>query len=156
MARRDKLLARMFQEVQTPSLLGLGAIDTIADAEESLSNSLKTLKTDYVDILYFHNLGDRLVDKSRDPDGVFTWLLKQKQAGKCRFVGISGHNLPERFPPFLESGDVDVVLLPVNFVDRYTYGFEEKILPVAVNETLFFLVAKVSSPYLVSLFPSDT
>ena len=105
--------------------------DTIADAEKSLSNSLKTLKTDYFDVLYFHHLGDRLVDRARDPDGVFTWLLKQKQAGKCRFVGISGHNLPGRFPPFLETGDVDVILVNINFADRYTYGFADKVLPVA-------------------------
>ena len=117
--------------------------DTIADAEDSLTNSLKTLKTDYVDILYFHNLGDRLVDRARDPDGVFTWLLKQKQAGKCRFVGISGHHLPERFPPFLDSGEVDVVLLPVNFVDRYTYGFEEKVLPIARKHDVGIVAMKV-------------
>ena len=117
--------------------------DTIADAEQSLTNSLKTLKTDYVDILYFHNLGDRLVDRARDPDGVFTWLLKQKQAGKCRFVGISGHHLPERFPPFLDSGEVDVVLLPVNFVDRYTYGFEEKVLPIARKHDVGIVAMKV-------------
>ncbi len=105
--------------------------DTIADAEESLANSLKTLKTDYFDLLYFHHLGDRQVDRARDPDGVFTWLLKQKQAGKCRFVGISGHNLPGRFPPFLETGEVDVILVNINFADRYTYGFEDRVLPVA-------------------------
>jgi predicted aldo/keto reductase-like oxidoreductase len=105
--------------------------DTIADAEKSLANSLKTLKTDYFDVLYYHHLGERLVDGARDPDGVFTWLLKQKQAGKCRFVGISGHNLPGRFPPFLETGEVDVILVNINFADRYTYGFEDKVLPVA-------------------------
>jgi predicted aldo/keto reductase-like oxidoreductase len=117
--------------------------DTISDAEKSLSNSLKTLKTDYVDILYFHNLGERLVDRARDPDGVFTWLLKQKQAGKCRFVGISGHNLPQRFPPFLQTGEVDVVLLPVNFVDRYTYGFREKVLPIARQHEVGIVAMKV-------------
>lgn len=117
--------------------------DTIADAEQSLSNSLKTLKTDYVDVLYFHHLGDRLVDKARNPDGVFTWLLKQKQAGRCRFVGISGHNLPARFTAFLESGDVDVVLMAMNYVDRHTYNFEEKILPLARRRNAGVVAMKV-------------
>lgn len=117
--------------------------DTIADAEKSLANSFKTLKTDYFDVLYFHHLGDRLVNRARDADGVFTWLLKQKQAGKCRFVGISGHNLPDRFLSFLESGDVDVILVGVNFVDRYTYMFEKKVLPVARKHDVGIVAMKV-------------
>jgi uncharacterized protein len=117
--------------------------DTIADAEARLSGSLKTLKTDYIDILYFHHLGDRAVDRARNPDGVYTWLLKQKEAGKCRFVGISGHNLPDRFIPFLKSGDVDVILVNINFADRYTYNFEERVLPLARQHDVGVVAMKV-------------
>jgi uncharacterized protein len=117
--------------------------DTIDEAETSLANSLKTLKTDFVDILYFHHLGDRQVDKARNADGVFTWLLKQKQTGTCRFVGISGHNLPARFIPFLEHGDVDVILVAMNFADRHTYNFEEVVLPVAIKHNTGIVAMKV-------------
>lgn len=117
--------------------------DDVAEAEKSLSNSLRTLKTDWVDILYFHHLGDRNVGKARVADGVFTWLLKQKQAGKCRFVGISGHNLPARFVPFLESGEVDVILVAINFVDRYTYDFEQRVLPSASKHNVGIVAMKV-------------
>lgn len=117
--------------------------DTIADAEKSLANSLRLLKTDYVDLLYYHSLGNRKVEGAREPDGVFTWLAKQKQAGKCRFLGISGHNLPGRFPVFLESGQVDVLLVIVNFVDRHTYGFEEDILPIARRHNVGIVAMKV-------------
>ena len=67
------------------------------------------------------------------PGGVFDWLVKQKQAGKFRFLGISGHNRPHKFVPLLETGEVDVLLTVVNFVDRYTYNFEEKVLPVRAS-----------------------
>jgi predicted aldo/keto reductase-like oxidoreductase len=117
--------------------------DTIADAERSLANSLEIMKTDYVDVLYYHQLGSREVQNARQADGVFTWLLKQKQMGKCRFVGISGHNLPDRFPEFLESGDVDVLLTIVNYVDRFTYTFEEKILPLALKHDVGIVAMKV-------------
>ncbi len=117
--------------------------DTIEDAEKALAKSLVTLKTDYVDLLYFHHLGDRDVKRARDPDGVFTWLLKQKQAGKCRFVGISGHNLPGRFPAFLETGQVDVIMVACNFVDRHTYGFEENVLPLARRHNVGVFAMKV-------------
>ncbi|HID77701.1 MAG TPA: aldo/keto reductase [Planctomycetaceae bacterium] len=117
--------------------------DTVNDAQRLLANSLKTLKTDYVDVLYFHHLGDRDVERARKEDGVFTWLLKQKRAGKCRFVGISGHNRPGRFPEFLETDQVDVILVVVNFVDRHTYGFEDKVLPVARRHNTGIVAMKV-------------
>jgi len=117
--------------------------DTIPDAEKKLAKTFKTLKTDYADVLYFHNLGVRDVARAREPDGVFTWLLKQKQAGKCRFVGVSGHNLPGRFIPFLETGQVDVILVLINFVDRHTYNFEKKVLPLARKHNTGIVAMKV-------------
>jgi len=117
--------------------------DTVAEAEESFSNSLRLLKTDYVDILYFHCLGERDVKKARQPDGVFAWLLKQKQSGKVRFVGLSGHSRTDRYEPFLTSGLVDVLLVVVNFVDRHTYNFEEKVLPIARRQNIGIVAMKV-------------
>ena len=117
--------------------------DTIGAAEESFSKSLRMLKTDYVDLVYFHHLGDRKVDVAMNPDGVFTWLLKQKQAGKARFVGVSGHNRPGRFARFLDSGEVDVLLTIVNFVDQHTYHFERDVLPVARKNGVGIVAMKV-------------
>jgi len=117
--------------------------DDVAKAEEILANSLKLLKTDCVDLLYWHQVGDRKVDVGLEPDGVFTWLVKQKKAGKTRFVGISGHNRPGKFVKVLESGEVDVLLTIVNFVDRYTYNFDEKVLPVARKNNVGIVAMKV-------------
>lgn len=117
--------------------------DSVDEAEKKLSKSLETLKTDYADLLYFHHLGDRDVKRAREADGVFTWLLKQKKAGRCRFVGISGHNLPARFPPFLETGDVDFIMVAINFADRHTYNFEEVVLPVAREQNVGVFAMKV-------------
>jgi aryl-alcohol dehydrogenase-like predicted oxidoreductase len=117
--------------------------DDVAKAEEILANSLKLLKTDYVDLVYLHQAGDRKVDIALEPEGVYTWLLKQKKAGKTRFVGISGHNRPAKFIGLLESGEVDVLLTIINFVDRYTYKFEETVLPVARKHKTGIVAMKV-------------
>ncbi|MGQ9575147.1 MAG: aldo/keto reductase [Thermoguttaceae bacterium] len=117
--------------------------DEVAQAEKIFSNSLKMLKTDYVDLLYFHHIPDRNLPIARNPDGVFTWLLKQKKAGKARFVGISGHNQPPKFIDLLDSGEVDVLLTVVNFVDRHTYNFEQKVLPVARKHNVGVVAMKV-------------
>ena len=117
--------------------------DTVEDAERSLANSLRLLKTDYVDLLYFHNLGTREVDIAQGSDGVFTWLRRQKELGKTRFVGLSGHNLSERFRPLIESGGADVVLIVLSFVDRFIYRFEQSVLPLARKHNLGVLAMKV-------------
>lgn len=117
--------------------------DSVAEGEQYLSRSLKALQTDYVDLLYYHSVGNRKVEGALDPEGVFTWLVKQKQAGKCRFIGISGHNLPGRFAQFLNTGEVDVLLVAVNFVDRHTYNFEEDVLPLAREKNVGIIAMKV-------------
>jgi uncharacterized protein len=117
--------------------------DTIEDAEKSLTKSFQLLKTDWFDLVYYHSAGDHDVEAAMKPDGVFSWLVKQKQAGKFRFLGISGHNRPARFVPLLETGEVDVLLTLVNFVDRFTYGFDHKVLPVARQHNVGIVAMKV-------------
>jgi predicted aldo/keto reductase-like oxidoreductase len=119
------------------------AANTLDEAEKSLAESFRLLKTDYIDLLYYHSLGNRDIRGAMEPEGVFTWLVKQKKAGKCRFVGVSGHNLPSRFPAFLNSGQVDVLLTIVNFVDRHTYRFEDDILPIATRHNIGIVAMKV-------------
>lgn len=117
--------------------------DDVQKAEKIFANSLRLLKTDYVDLVYFHQVGEREVDKALQPDGVYTWLLKQKKAGKTRFVGISIHNRPARCLGLLESGEVDVLLTVINFVDRFTYNFEEQVLPIARKHHVGIVAMKV-------------
>lgn len=147
--------ARHYAKAEEGVALGLGSrrdevflatkvwADTVEVAEKSLATSLEVLGTDCVDLLYYHSLGQRKVEGAMDPDGVFSWLVKQKAAGKTRFLGISGHNLPERFAPFIESGEVDVMMVLMNFVDRYTYNFEERVLPIARKNDVGVVAMKV-------------
>ena len=105
--------------------------DDASEARESLEESLRILRTEHVDLVYLHSVGNRDVEKAMSPDGALAYLWKQKEAGKIRFVGISGHSMVENFMPILETGQIDVVMMAMNFVDRHTYGFEDKVLPVA-------------------------
>jgi hypothetical protein len=117
--------------------------DTVEEAEESLSKSLRLLKTDWIDLVYYHSVGSHDVDEALGPDGVFTWLVKQKKAGKFRFLGISGHHKPGAFPQLLKTGEVDVLLTLVNFVDRHTYRFEDTVLPIARDLNVGIVAMKV-------------
>jgi predicted aldo/keto reductase-like oxidoreductase len=117
--------------------------DTLEEAERSLASSFRLLRTDWFDLVYYHSVGSHDVEKAMASGGVFDWLVKQKKAGKFRFLGISGHHLPMKFIPLIESGEVDVLLTVINFVDRHTYGFEDKVLPVARKHNLGIVAMKV-------------
>lgn len=117
--------------------------DTIEEAEKSLSESFRLLKTDWIDLVYYHSVASHDVEAAMEPDGVFSWLVKQKKAGKFRFLGISGHHKPGLFVPLLETGEVDVVLAVINFVDRHTYGVEKDVLPVARKHNAGIVAMKV-------------
>jgi predicted aldo/keto reductase-like oxidoreductase len=117
--------------------------DTLPEATKSLDTSFKLLKTDDVDLVYYHSVGSHDVDKAMESDGVFSWLVKQKKAGRFRFLGISGHHKPGEFPKLIETGEVDVLLTVVNFVDRHTYHFERDVLPVAQKHDVGIVAMKV-------------
>jgi len=117
--------------------------DSVEEAEASLSESFRLLKTDWIDLVYYHSVASHDLEQAMGPDGVFTWLVKQKEAGKFRFLGISGHHKPGKFPQLLETGEVDVLLTLVNFVDRHTYGFEQTVLPVARKHDVGIVAMKV-------------
>ncbi len=117
--------------------------DDAEQARTSLEESLRALRTDHLDLVYLHSLGSRDVAQAMGPDGALTYLLEQKKAGKTRFVGISGHSKVESFVPVIESDQIDVVMVAMNFVDRYIYGFEEKVLPVANKHNVGVACMKV-------------
>ena len=56
-----------------------------------IEQSLRSLRTDYIDLFQFHNPA-RLPDIN-DPDGPFAAALEAKQKGYIRHIGISNHRL---------------------------------------------------------------
>jgi predicted aldo/keto reductase-like oxidoreductase len=112
-------------------------------ARTSLDKSLRTLQTDYIDLVYVHSMGNRDANQVLAADGALPYLLQQKETGKIRFVGVSGHSRVASFVPVLETGQIDVVMMAMNFVDRYVYGFEQKVLPVAKRHNVGIACMKV-------------
>lgn len=118
-------------------------VETAADAEKSLTESLRQLKVDYVDLVHIHHVGGKNLDRVLAKDGVLEYLLKQKQAGKLRFIGISGHARPPRFLRMLETGQIDVVMAVMNYADRYIYNFEGQLLPECRRQNVGVVAMKV-------------
>lgn len=118
-------------------------VETAAAAEKSLAESLRLLKTDHVDLVHIHHIGDKNLDRVLAADGVFEYLVQQRQAGKLRFIGISGHAAPPRFVRMLETKQIDVVMAVMNYADRNIYDFEGKVLPECRKQNVGVVAMKV-------------
>lgn len=119
-----------------------------------LEQNLKELQTTYADLVFVHNLGADKMDPrvvfSRQ--GVYPALVKAKALGLTRFVGLSGHNRPQRFVEAIQHYEVDVLLNAVNFVDRHTYDFESQVWPLAAQRQIGLIAMKVYGGEHKSLF----
>jgi len=62
---------------------------TPSELTAQLDNSLRMLKTDYIDVFQFHNPGK--VPLPGGADGLYDALAAAKAAGKVRHIGISAH-----------------------------------------------------------------
>jgi aryl-alcohol dehydrogenase-like predicted oxidoreductase len=110
-----------------------------------LKQNLKELQTDYADLVYAHSVGsnEMPLEEVLAPDGVLAALEKARRDGLCRFIGISGHNRPDRFVRILEQRSMDVIMTAVNFVVRHIYDFEGKVWPLARRQNVGLVAMKV-------------
>jgi predicted aldo/keto reductase-like oxidoreductase len=104
---------------------------TAADALRIHEQSLADLRTDLVDLLYAHCVGSFDPEQLLAPHGVFAGLREAQRRGWTRFIGFTAHHHPGKSLRLLDHVEVDAVMLAMNYADRHTYGFEERILPCA-------------------------
>jgi predicted aldo/keto reductase-like oxidoreductase len=109
----------------------------------SVKNSVRRMGVDYVDAVLLNNLGSFDLNQVFSPDGVLSGLKEAQKQELVRFIGASGHMKTENFVQALDSGEFDIVMPVINFVDRHTYNFEEKVLPIAVKHRVGIVAMKV-------------
>ena len=114
-------------------------------ALQLLKRNLKELQTDHADLVYAHSIGDDKMDLQTvlGKGGVMPALEKARQDGLCRFIGVSGHNRPEKFLKVLSESDVQVMMNAVNPVVRHIYNFEERVWPTARRQNVGLVAMKV-------------
>ncbi len=119
------------------------ATDDARQALAILENSLRQLRTEYVDLVHVHNIGDYDPAKVLGKGGVLEGLREAQKRGWVRFVGLSGHLRPSVMAKVLDSGEFDVIMPAMNFADRFTYDFEGKVLPIAQKHRIGVVAMKV-------------
>ena len=107
-------------------------------AEADLERSLRALRTDYVDLWQIHQVSTMdEVQQIFAPGGAIEAFVAAKKAGKCRFIGFTGHHDPDVHLAMLKNfADYDTILMPLNPADPSYLSFEKAVLPVAVERGL--------------------
>lgn len=104
-------------------------------AEADLEKSLRALRTDHLDLWQIHQVST--MDEVRQifaPGGAIEAFDAAKKAGKCRFIGFTGHHDPDVHLAMLKNYDkYDTILMPLNPADPSYLSFEKNVLPVAVE-----------------------
>lgn len=80
---------------------------------EALETSLRTLRTDYMDILQVHN--PATVPLPDDGTGRYEALAAARQAGKTRFLGVTAHSVDVAFAA-ASSGLYETVQFPFSLL----------------------------------------
>jgi uncharacterized protein len=117
------------------------------DALYQLHDSLRKLQTDHLDCVHIHNISrdDRYpsLDQVLAKNGTLGALLEARQQGLIRHIGCTSHLRPARMLPALATGEIDLMMCALNFVERHIYGYEEKVLPEARKRNIGVIAMKV-------------
>jgi predicted aldo/keto reductase-like oxidoreductase len=83
------------------------------DFREQLENSLRMLRTDYIDIYQFHN--PPFCPKPGDGSGLYEEMLAAKAKGLIRHIGITNHRLPVAIEA-AQSGLYETIQFPFSYL----------------------------------------
>lgn len=110
-----------------------------------IENSLRRLKTDYLDLWQIHHI-DKMdeVDQITDNGGALEAFLEMKEQGVIRNIGITGHQDPNLLLEIMNRHKFDTVLCPINPADKYTNkSFIKIVIPEAKRQNMGIIGMKV-------------
>lgn len=116
-------------------------------AMRQLEESLRRLRTDYLDLWQIHEvIYDDDPDRHFAPGGAAEALHEAKQQGKVRLVGFTGHKDPAIHLKMLQHDfPFDTCQMPLNVFDGTYRSFEQEVLPVLIRRGVAPLAMKTLS-----------
>lgn len=128
---------------------------TSKEAQAELETSLRLMKTGYIDLWQMHGVNQKDdIRKILAPGGALEAFVAAKRAGKCRFIGFTGHADPALNLEMLSSYDgFDTTLMPLHAADTAYLSFEKGVLPAAVQRGMGILGMKIfANAFLLRAF----
>lgn len=102
---------------------GVGAL-------EQLENSLRALRSDYIDLYQLHQIAQQKDwEAVTAPGGALEAVVRAREQGKIRYIGVSSHSLPMAIK-LVESGIFSTIQFPFNFIET---AAKDELFPAAVK-----------------------
>jgi aryl-alcohol dehydrogenase-like predicted oxidoreductase len=109
-----------------------------------LDDTLARLRTDHLDLWQLHDLRTpRDLEQIFGKGGAVEALLEAKEAGRVRYLGLTGHHDPAILQEAMRRFAFDTVLVALNAADRHRLSFIESVLPDANANGLGVIAMKV-------------
>jgi predicted aldo/keto reductase-like oxidoreductase len=111
-----------------------------------LDDSLRRLRTDYLDSWQLHDLRTRRdLDQIFARGGAIEALTQARDEKRVRFLGVTGHRDPEILLEAMRRFTFDTVLVALNAADVHRLSFIQTVLPEAVRLGMGVVAMKVCS-----------
>lgn len=111
-----------------------------------LEKTLKQLQTDHLDLWQLHNVQRQDdLDKIFANDGALKALLKAREDGMVRFLGVTGHYEPLVLKQALDRFDFDTILMAINAADTHYLSFKRYLLPIAQKKGIGIIGMKLAT-----------
>jgi aryl-alcohol dehydrogenase-like predicted oxidoreductase len=115
-------------------------------ALKHLETTLRTMKTDYLDLWMIHDVRTaKDLDVIFGPKGASKAFEAARRNKLARFIGISGHRNPTILSRALDLFPFDTVLMPVNPAEPHYWSFLGEVLPKAKEKRMGILGMKTLS-----------
>jgi predicted aldo/keto reductase-like oxidoreductase len=113
-SKLGRVLSRHRERVVIASKsFGRSAAEMVRDIETSLRN----LRTDFIDVYQCHNVAsDDDLEKVLAAEGALAGMVRAREQGKIRHIGISGHK-PRILASALSRFDFSTIQVPCNFIE---------------------------------------
>jgi hypothetical protein len=114
----EKKIGHALGDVRDKVILATKTIRRDASgAVEQLDNSLRMMKTDYIDIYQLHQIAqEKDWEIVTGSGGALDAVVKAKEQGKIRYIGVTSHNLAMAIK-LVKTGLFSTIQFPFNFIE---------------------------------------
>lgn len=113
-------------------------------ARGHLEETLRNMKTDYLDLWQVHDVRDEEeIAEIFGRGGAIEAFVEAKEKGLVRYIGVTGHHDPDILRKCIEIFDFDTVLMPVNPGEPSYRSFIEVAMPSAREREMGVIAMKV-------------
>jgi uncharacterized protein len=136
----EEKIGRAFESNRDKVVIATKTLSRDANgAINHLENSLRMLKTDCIDLYQLHQLAyEKDFNAVMASGGALKALLKAREQGKIRYIGVSSHSLSMAVR-LVETGLFHTIQFPFNFIEE---AAKEELHPAAIQKRMGILAMK--------------